>query len=38
MPLGDISQRTVEDGFAALIAVEDYLNKGGGPRLADLCR
>jgi poly [ADP-ribose] polymerase len=37
MPLGDISQRTVDAGFDALVAVEDYLKAGGGPRLADLC-
>jgi hypothetical protein len=38
MPLGDISKRTVDAGFDALIAVEDYLKSGGGPRLAELCR
>jgi poly [ADP-ribose] polymerase 2/3/4 len=37
MPLGDISKRTVEEGFKALIAVEEYLKAGGGPQLADLC-
>ena len=37
MPLGDISQRTVDDGFKALLAVEAYLKAGGGPRLAELC-
>ena len=34
---GDISPRTVEDGFKALLAVEAYLKAGGGPQLAALC-
>jgi len=34
---GDISQRTVDDGFKALLAVEAYLKAGGGPQLATLC-
>jgi len=34
---GDISSRTVEDGFKALLAVEAYLKAGGGPQLAALC-
>jgi len=40
MPLGDISQRTVDAGFDALIAVEDHLSKGGSggtAKLAELC-
>jgi poly [ADP-ribose] polymerase len=37
MPLGDISPRTVEDGFKALLAVEAYLKAGGGSNLATLC-
>jgi poly [ADP-ribose] polymerase len=37
MPLGDISQRTVDAGFDALIAIEDYLKAGGGKDLARLC-
>lgn len=37
MPLGDISQRTIDEGFRSLLAVEAYLKKGGGPQLATLC-
>lgn len=37
MPLGDISQRTVDAGFKALLDIEAYLKAGGGPQLASLC-
>jgi poly [ADP-ribose] polymerase len=39
MPLGDISQRTIDDGFAALLAVEKELEKArpNPNTLAELC-
>lgn len=37
MPLGDISQRTVESGFAALLAIEECLKSGKRSDLERLC-